>query len=64
MNLWALFGLIIAGILAADLVRAPVKKLLRKAYDWIAVRSPKLAEAIDRFLQFVSDSFGPGNDSA
>lgn len=64
MGLWALFGLIIAGILAADLVRAPLRKLLREIYDWIAARSPKLAAAIDEFLQFMSDSFGPGNNSA
>lgn len=61
MHYWEIVGLVAAGVLAADLVRAPVKKFLRRAYSWIAMRSPRLAEAIDRFLQFVSDSFGPSD---
>ncbi|MEN3007236.1 MAG: hypothetical protein ABC578_06180 [Candidatus Methanosuratincola petrocarbonis] len=64
MSLWSLFGLLIGAVLAADLVRSPLKKALRKCYEWLEAKSPKLAQAIDSFLAFMSDAFGPGNDSS
>lgn len=57
---WDVFGFLVGAVLAAAIIKEPLKKLCKNGYEWLARVSPRLAKAIDDLLSHLSNSFGPG----